>query len=126
MVIFLAGLKQVPQTLYEAADIDGATSIQKFLRITLPLITPIFFFNLVLQMISAFQAFTPAYIISDGTGAPADSTLFYSLYIYIQGFRYFRMGYAAAMAWIMLIVIVFFTIINFGLSRFWVFYGDEE
>ncbi|MAU12887.1 MAG: ABC transporter permease [Anaerolineaceae bacterium] len=126
MVIFLAGLKQVPQSLYEAANIDGANSVQQFFKITLPLITPIFFFNLVLQMISAFQAFTPAYIISDGTGAPADSTLFYSLYIYIQGFRYFRMGYAAAMAWIMLIVIVFFTILNFGLSRFWVFYGDED
>ncbi|QPC83729.1 sugar ABC transporter permease [Phototrophicus methaneseepsis] len=126
MVIFLAGLKQVPQSLYEAAEIDGAGSISKFFKITLPLITPIFFFNLVLQMISAFQAFTPAYIISDGTGSPADSTLFYSLYIYIQGFRYFRMGYAAAMAWIMLVIIVIFTIINFLLSKFWVFYGDDE
>lgn len=125
MVIFLAGLKQVPEALYEAADIDGATPIQKFFRITLPLITPIFFFNLILQMIGAFQAFTPAYIISDGTGSPADSTLFYSLYIYIQGFRYFRMGYAAAMAWILLIVIVAFTAVNFLLSKFWVFYGDE-
>ena len=126
MVIFLAGLKQVPEALYEAASIDGATAIQKFFKITLPLITPIFFFNLILQMIGAFQAFTPAYIISDGTGAPADSTLFYSLYIYIQGFRYFRMGYAAAMAWILLVIIMIFTGINFLLSRYWVFYADEE
>jgi len=126
MIIFLAGLKQVPKELYEASEIDGANAFQKFRRITLPLITPIFFFNLIMQTIGAFQAFTPAYIISDGSGGPVDSTLFYSLYIYIQGFRYFRMGYAAAMAWILLVIIVIFTAINFFMSRYWVFYADEE
>jgi len=126
MIIFLAGLKQVPMELYEAAEIDGAGAIQKFFKITLPMITPILFFNLIMQTIGAFQAFTPAYIVSGGDGGPLDSTLFYSLYIYIQGFRYFRMGYAAAMAWILLVIILVFTAINFFVSRYWVFYADEE
>ena len=126
MIIFLAGLKQVPKELYEASEIDGANSLNKFLKITLPLITPIFFFNLVMQTIGAFQAFTPAYIISGGGGGPADSTLFYSLYIYIHGFRYFRMGYAAAMAWILLVIVLAFTAVNFFMSRYWVYYADEE
>lgn len=126
MIIFLAGLKQVPKELYEASEIDGASGLQKFRRITLPLLTPIVFFNFIMQTIGAFQAFTPAYIISDGSGGPADSTLFYSLYIYIQGFRYFRMGYAAAMAWILLMIVVAFAGVNFFMSRYWVYYGDEE
>ena len=84
MVIFLAGLKQIPQDLYDAAEVDGAGPVRKFFRITLPLLTPIIFFNLVMQMIGAFQAFTPAYIISGGNGGPADATLFYTLYLYEQ------------------------------------------
>ncbi|QOR71102.1 sugar ABC transporter permease [Ruania alkalisoli] len=125
MVIFLAGLRQVPGELYEAASVDGASVVRKFLAITLPLLTPIIFFNLILRIINAFQAFTPAYIVSGGTGGPTDSTLFYTLYLYQQGFANLDMGYAAAMAWVLLIVIGIFTAANFLFSRFWVFYGDE-
>ena len=126
MLIFLAGLKQIPHEMYEAAGIDGAGPIGKFFRITLPLLTPIIFFNLVLQMIGAFQAFTPAFIVSSGSGGPYASTLFYTLYIYQQGFGYFHMGYASAMAWVLLMIIALFTAVAFTSSRFWVFYQDER
>jgi multiple sugar transport system permease protein len=126
MLIFLAGLKQIPHEMYEAAGIDGAGPIDKFFRITLPLLTPIIFFNLVLQMIGAFQAFTPAFIVSSGSGGPYGSTLFYTLYIYQQGFGYFHMGYASAMAWVLLMIIALFTAVAFTSSRFWVFYQDER
>lgn len=126
MVIFIAGLKQVPQELYDAAAVEGAGAVRRFFSVTLPLLTPILFFNLVLQIIQAFQAFTPAYIVSDGTGGPSDSTLFYTLYLYLQGFTNLHMGYASAMAWILLLIIGAFTAVNFGLSRFWVFYSDER
>ena len=125
MLIFLAGLKQIPPELYEAAEIDGASSVAKFFRITLPLLTPIIFFNLIMQMISAFQAFTPAFIISGGGGGPVDSVLFYTLYLYQQGFSNFRMGYASAMAWILLLIIGIFTAVAFLSSRYWVYYEDE-
>ncbi len=125
MLIFLAGLKQIPPELYEAAEIDGTRSVAKFFRITLPLLTPILFFNLIMQMISAFQAFTPAFIISGGGGGPADAVLFYTLYLYQQGFSNFRMGYASAMAWILLVVIAVFTAVAFLSSRYWVYYEDE-
>ncbi|HEV2515662.1 MAG TPA: sugar ABC transporter permease [Devosia sp.] len=126
MVIFLAGLQQVPGELYEAADIDGASNWRKFWSITLPLITPVLFFNLVLGIINSFQAFTSAYIVSGGTGGPADSTMFYTLYLYQQGFSNFRMGYASAMGWVLLAIIAAFTAVNFLASRKWVFYGDER
>ncbi len=125
MLIFLAGLKQIPPELYEAAEIDGANPVAKFFRITLPLLTPIIFFNLIMQMISAFQAFTPAFIISGGGGGPVDSVLFYTLYLYQHGFSNFRMGYASAMAWILLVLIGIFTAIAFLSSRYWVHYEDE-
>lgn len=124
MVIFLAGLRQIPQSLYDAAAVDGAGPIARFVRITIPLLTPIIFFNLVLQVIGAFQAFTPAFIVSRGTGGPADSTLFYTLYLYQEGFTNFRMGYAAAMAWVLLIIIALFTAANFLTARLWVHYDD--
>jgi multiple sugar transport system permease protein len=126
MLIFLAGLKQIPQEMYEAASMDGAGKISKFFKVTIPLLTPIIFFNLVLQMIGAFQAFTPAFIVSNGNGGPFDSTLFYTLYIYLQGFGYFHMGYASAMAWVLLVVIAIFTVVAFFSSKFWVFYQDER
>jgi multiple sugar transport system permease protein len=126
MLIFLAGLKQIPHEMHEAAGIDGAGPIGKFFRITLPLLSPIIFFNLVLQLIGAFQAFTPAFIVSSGSGGPYGSTLFYTLYIYQQGFGYFHMGYASAMAWVLLIIIAVFTAVAFTSSRFWVFYQDER
>ncbi len=126
MIIFLAGLRQIPTMYYEAAAVDGAGALRRFFSITLPLLTPVIFFNLVLQMIGAFQAFTPAYVISDGLGGPVDSTLFYTLYLYQEGFTSFRMGYASAMAWVLLGVIAIFTALQFLVSRFWVFYGDER
>ncbi|WP_262268852.1 carbohydrate ABC transporter permease [Microvirga yunnanensis] len=125
MIIFLAGLKQVPQELYDAAEIDGANRWKQFRHVTLPMITPVIFFNLVLGIINSFQAFTSAYIVSGGTGGPADSTLFYTLYLYQEGFKNFHMGYASAMAWILLIVIACITALNFAISRHWVFYADE-
>ncbi len=126
MLIFLAGMKQIPQELYEASEIDGAGVVTRFTRITLPLLTPIIFFNLIMQMVSAFQAFTPAFLISGGTGGPADSVLFYTLYLYQQGFGNFRMGYASAMAWILLLIIGAFSAIAFVSSRYWVYYEDES
>jgi multiple sugar transport system permease protein len=125
MIIFLAGLRQIPQELYEAAAIDGAGPFAKFFKITLPLLAPVVFFNLVLQTINAFKAFTPAFIVSAGTGGPIDSTLFYTLYLYQEAFGYFRMGYASAMAWVLLVVVGLFTGLAFLTSRFWVYYGDE-
>jgi multiple sugar transport system permease protein len=124
MIIFLAGLRQIPRMYYEAAEVDGASMVRSFLSITLPLLSPIIFFNLVLQIIGAFQSFTQAYIVSGGTGGPSDSTLFYTLYLYREGFTNFQMGYASAMAWFLLLVIAAFTALNFWLSKYWVFYED--
>jgi multiple sugar transport system permease protein len=124
MVIFLAGLKQIPKEMYEAAAMDGAGPVQRFFRITIPLLTPIIFFNLLLQMIQAFQAFTPAFIVSGGRGGPSDSTLFYTLYLYQQAFTSFRMGYASALAWVLLLIIATFTIAMFISARWWVHYED--
>jgi len=124
MVIFLAGLRQIPEMFYEAAAMDGAGRVRRFVSVTLPLLTPIIFFNLVLQIIFAFQTFTQAYVVSGGTGGPADSTMFYTLFLYRTGFLQYDMGYASAMAWFLLIVIAIFTAFNFWLSKFWVFYDD--
>lgn len=122
MVIFLAGLRSIPAELYEAAAVDGAGRVRRFLSVTIPLLTPVIFFNLVLRLINSFQAFTPAYIVSGGTGGPADSTLFYTLYLYQEGFVRFRMGYASALAWTLLLIVGALTAINFALSRYWVHY----
>jgi multiple sugar transport system permease protein len=124
MIIFLAGLRQIPQDVHEAASIDGASKARRFWSITLPLLTPVVFFNAIIQGIDAFKSFTPAFIISGGTGAPINSTLFYTLYLYQEAFSYFRMGYAAAMAWILLIIIAVFTGISFLTSRYWVYYDE--
>ncbi|WP_052809559.1 carbohydrate ABC transporter permease [Streptomonospora alba] len=124
MVIFLAGLRQIPRMYYEAAAVDGATRMRRFFSVTVPLLTPIIFFNLVLQMIQAFQTFTQAFVVSSGTGGPSDSTLFYTLYLYQTGFGSFDMGYASAMAWLLLVIIAGFTAVNFLASKYWVFYGD--
>jgi multiple sugar transport system permease protein len=124
MIIFLAGLRQIPTDVYEAASIDGASQVQRFFKITLPLLTPVVFFNGVVQTIEAFKAFTPAFIISEGTGGPIDSTLFYTLYLYQEGFAYFRMGYASALAWILLVIIACFTAFSFLTSRYWVHYNE--
>jgi multiple sugar transport system permease protein len=126
MIIFLAGLRQIPQDLYEAASMDGASGWRQFWKITLPLLAPVIFFNLVLQTIEGFKAFTQAFIVSGGTGGPIDSTLFYSLYLYEEAFANFRMGYASALAWLLLIIIAIFTAIAFGTSKYWVYYEDES
>jgi len=124
MIIFLAGLRQVPTDLYEAASLDGASTSYQFWRITLPMLTPVIFFNLVVQTIDALKAFTPAFIVSGGTGGPINSTLFYTLYLYQEAFGYLRMGYAAALAWLLVLVIVTVTAIAFTTSRLWVHYDD--
>ncbi|MGG1552973.1 MULTISPECIES: carbohydrate ABC transporter permease [Paenibacillus] len=126
MVIFLAGLKQVPAELYEAAEVDGAGKVRSFFRITLPLLSPVIFFNLVMTIIGSFQVFTPGYVIGDGRGGPINSTLFYTLYLYLKGFSFFDMGYASALAWILLVIIAIFTAIVFVTSKYWVFYGDGK
>jgi multiple sugar transport system permease protein len=126
MVIFLAGLRQVPAQLYEAAAVDGAGAWRRFSSITIPMLSPVVFFNLILQMISAFQTFTQAYVVSGGTGGPVDSTLFFSLYLYQRAFTDFDMGYASAMAWVLLVVIGLFTWLAFATSGRWVFYEGEK
>lgn len=126
MIIFLAGLKQIPYEYYEAASVDGAGKFAKFFHITIPSLSPVILFNLVMQMISAFQAFTQAYIISDGKGGPLDSTMFYTLYLYTKGFYYYEMGYASAMAWILLFIIAVLTALIFRSSGFWVTYESGE
>ncbi|MBB2947282.1 multiple sugar transport system permease protein [Actinoplanes lutulentus] len=124
MVIFLAGLRQIPAMYYEASAMDGASKWRQFRSITLPLLSPIIFFNLVQSLIASFQTFTQGYVLSNGSGGPADSTLFYNLYLYQKGFAEFDMGYASSMAWLLLMIIAGFTAINFLTARFWVFYDN--
>lgn len=126
MIIFLAGLKQIPEEYYEAASVDGANKVHQFFFITIPLLTPVILFNLVIQMISAFQIFTQAYIIGGGGGGVLNSTLFYTLHLYIQGWTYHEMGYASAMAWVLLLIIGVLTAIVFKSSNRWVSYGTGE
>jgi len=120
MLIFLSGLKQIPSSYYEAASIDGANAFQRFFKITLPALSPIIFFNFLMQTIGSFMAFTQSYIVT--RGGPADSTLFYALYIYRVGFQFYRMGYAAALSWIMLLIIAIITAVIFRTSDYWVYY----
>ncbi|MCI8663122.1 MAG: sugar ABC transporter permease [Hungatella sp.] len=121
MLIFLSSLKQVPQSLYEAAEVDGASGPAKFFRITLPLLTPTIFFNLVMQTINGFLAFTQCYIITQGK--PMDSTLLYTVYMYQQSFEFHNTGYGAALAWMMLAVIGLITLFLFATKKFWVYDG---
>jgi len=124
MIIFLAGLRQIPQDMYEAASLDGASKWRQFWKITLPLLTPVVFFNAIVQTIEAFKSFTPAFVISGGTGQPINSTLFYTLYLYQEAFGFFRMGYASALAWFLLAMIAAFTAFSFLTSKYWVHYDD--
>lgn len=126
MLIFLAGLKNIPRSLYEAASVDGANAAHRFFKITIPMLTPIILFNAIMQTIGAFMTFVPAYIISKGTGGPLDGTLLYSLYLFRQGFQFFDMGYASAMAWVMLIIVAVLTSVLFLSSKFWVHYESKE
>lgn len=124
MIIFLAGLRQIPQDMYEAASLDGASKWRQFWKITLPMLTPVVFFNAIIQTIEAFKSFTPSFIISGGTGGPINSTLFYTLYLYNEAFGFFRMGYASALAWVLLAIVSAFTAFSFFTSKFWVHYDD--
>jgi multiple sugar transport system permease protein len=127
MVIFLAGLQDVPRSLYEAADLDGANAFQQFRNVTLPTISPVLFFNLVMGLIGAMKAFDSAYVFgmtSTGIpGGPARATLFYALNLYLKAFNYFHMGLASAMAWLLFLAIVLLTWINFKLAKKWVHTG---
>lgn len=123
MVIFLAGLKQIPAELYEASSVDGASKVRQFFSITLPMLSPVLLFNLVLQTIGSFQMFTQAFIITKG--GPIDSTYMYALYLYDRAFSRYEMGYASALAWILLVVIAIVTALIFASSRYWVFYETE-
>lgn len=123
MLIFLAGLRQIPDTLYEAAAIDGAGAWAKFRNVTIPMLSPVIFFNLVMQMISGFLVFTQALVITNG--GPLDTTLFYALYLYQRAFGTFQMGYGTAMAWVLLVIIAVFTALVFRFSSYWVFYEDK-
>lgn len=123
MVIYLAGLQSIPTHLYEAAELDGAGSWRKFVHITLPMTTPVIFFNLLMGIIGSWQVFTSAYVITNG--GPANSTLFYILYLYRQGWQYFKMGYASALAWVLFFIILIFTVIIFRTSA-WVYYEGQQ
>ncbi len=125
MVIFLAGLADVPQTLYEVAELDGAGPWGKFRNVTLPMLTPTILFNLVMGLIIAFQYFTQVYVMTGGKGTPVDSTMFYALYLYRCSFYYLRMGYASAMAWMLFVVILVATLGVLVSSKRWVYYQGD-
>jgi multiple sugar transport system permease protein len=120
MVIYLAGLQGIPQHLYEAAQIDGAGRWARFRNVTLPMLSPTIFFNLIIGIIASFQIFTQAFVMT--SGGPLNSTLFYSFYLYREGFQYLYMGYASAMAWVLLVITLALTLFNFALARRWVYY----
>jgi len=123
VVIFLAGLQDIPKELYEAAELDGASGWQKTRFVTLPMLSSVAFFNLVIGLIAGFQVFTQAYVMT--SGGPADSTLFYALYLYKNAFQFFKMGYASAQAWILFLLIVACTVIIFRSSSRWVYYAGR-
>jgi multiple sugar transport system permease protein len=126
MLVYLAGLQGIPIQLYEAADLDGASTTQKFWHVTIPVLTPTIFFNLVMSIIGSFQVFTSAYVVSDGMGSPNNSTLMYVLYLFRKAFIEFRMGYASALAWILFVIILIFTLMVFKSSAAWVYYEAER
>ena len=124
MVIFLAALQNVPTSLYEAAECDGASKTVQFWRITVPLITPVIFFNMIMQMVHAFQEFNGPYMITEG--GPLISTYVLTLYIYDQSFKYFNLGYGAALSWVLFALVGALALISFWSSRYWVFYAGEK
>ena len=123
MIIFLAGLQGVPKELIEAAEIDGANAWQRFWRIVIPLVSPMIFFNLVVGIIGTFQVFTQSFVMT--RGGPQDSTRFMALYVYQNAFEYFRMGYAALLSWVVFVIVLVFTLIQFRLANNWVYYGER-
>ena len=123
MLIFLAGLQGVPTELYEAAEMDGANAWVKFRHVTLPLLTPTIFFNVVLAVIGALKVFTTAWVAT--AGGPSYATWFFALHIYSQAFKYFRLGYGSALAWVLVVILLFFTYIQVAYSRRWVHYEGK-
>jgi len=126
IILYLAGLQDVPQDLYDAADVDGANFLHKFRHVTIPMMTPVVFFHLVTSVIGALQFFTVPYIMTGGTGFPAGSLMFYSIYLYKNAFQYFQMGYASALAWLLFMVALLITLVIFRSARMWVFYAGGE
>jgi multiple sugar transport system permease protein len=126
IILYLAGLQDVPQELYDAAAVDGANVLQKFRAVTLPMMTPVVFFHLITSVIGAFQFFDIPFIMTNGTGQPSNSLLFYSIYLYKNAFAYFKMGYASAMAWLMFLAILLITLAIFRSARYWVYYGGVD
>jgi multiple sugar transport system permease protein len=126
MIIYLAGLQDIPVSLYEAAEIDGANDWSKFRHVTLPLMTPVIFFTLILGIIGTFQIFAQIFVLTDGMGGPQNSTLVYVMYLYRNAFNFFRMGYASAMAWILFVLILVLTFVQFKWASRWVYYESES
>ncbi len=125
MIIFLAGLQNIPQSFYEAAEIDGAGAFAKFLHITIPLLSPTIFFNLVIGLIGAFQIFTPVYIMT--RGGPGTASMMLGMYIYRHGFEQFNMGYASLLAWVLFVIVMLLTLLQFAVAKRWVHYeGDTR
>jgi len=125
MIIYLAALQDIPRSLYEAAELDGAGPVRRFRHVTLPMLSPLIFFNLVMSLIQSVQAFTQVYIVSEGTGEPAGSTLMLSLHLFLAAFQDLEMGYASAIAWMLFLTLVVLTTALFRSARYWVFYGDS-
>ena len=126
MLMLLAGMQGVPQELYDAARVDGASGFQQFFHITLPMISPVIFYNLILMIIGAFKYFDVAYVLKEGTGDPGMATLFYNLYLYKTAFPFNRMGYATAQAWLLFVIVLALTILLFVTQRRWVYYAGGE
>lgn len=124
MVIFLAGLQGIPEHMYEAAKIDGANQLQEFAHVTIPMMTPVIFFDLIMSVIGTFQTFNTAYVMTQG--GPAQATYFYVLYLYMTSFHHWTMGYGCAMAWFLFIIVMLLTLVNFRLSKMWVYYEAGE
>lgn len=125
MIMYLAGLQGISSDLYDSAKVDGANALQRFWHVTIPMMTPVIFYNLIMGLISTFQYFTQVYVITSGEGGPAWATLFYNLYLYKNAFKYHDMGYASAMAWVLFLVVLGLTILIFRSSEYWVFYEGE-
>ena len=126
MLIFIAGLQGVPSELYDAAKVDGAGPVASFRHVTLPQISPVIFYNLIIALIGAFQYFTQAFVVSNGRGDPDNATLFYNFYLYRQGFPFFHMGYASALAWVLVVIVLALTVVLFRTSGRWVFEGGQR
>jgi multiple sugar transport system permease protein len=124
MIVFLAGLQGVPKEMYEASEIDGANAWQRFINVTLPLISPTMFFNLIISVIAALSVFSIAYIATGG--GPAYATYFYVYYLFNNAFQFSRMGYASALAWIFLVVVLVLTVVQLTASKYWVFYAGDD